>query len=157
MVAALGAPDLKAGTPSYKVGKLLVTQDVGPFRCTGLKPFILLLMRVFRRIQQTNPALYARIGTAGCLNVRKVRGGRLASNHSWGTAVDLTIGGKLDARGDDRTQDDLTQIYAHFKADAMETGEWVFWGAGFDTEDSMHFEASNELIKKWSKEGKFKV
>src|SRR5262249_15533035 len=30
-----------------------------------------------------------------------------------------------------------------------------FWGAGFSTEDAMHFEASDGLIRKWLADGEF--
>ncbi len=156
MVRSLGMPDLAKGAPSYKARQLMVTEDVGPFRVTGLKPFVRLLARVFKRVAACDPGLYRKLGTAGCLCVRAVRGGTNPSNHSWGTAIDLTIDGVLDARGDDQTQTELVSLYSWFKADAMVSGEWVYWGAGFPTEDSMHFEASDELIKKWAREGAFK-
>jgi hypothetical protein len=31
--------------------------------------------------------------------------------------------------------------------------EMFYWGAGFHREDGMHFEASNQLIKKWHDAG----
>ena len=30
-----------------------------------------------------------------------------------------------------------------------------FWGAAFGREDAMHFEASDQLVRKWAAEGKF--
>ena len=37
--------------------------------------------------------------------------------------------------------------------EAMTTGEWCFWGAGFGREDGMHFEASEELVRMWKARG----
>jgi hypothetical protein len=68
------------------------------------------------------------------------------SNHSWGTAVDIKIKGALDPRGDGMTQLGLLALHPFFNA------ERFFWGAGFkgEFEDSMHFEASDQLVKDWS-------
>ena len=75
------------------------------------------------------------------LCARLVRGSTSASsNHSWGTAIDLTLDGVLDQRGDGRVQVGLTRIAPIFNRHS-----W-FWGAGFRTEDGMHFEASDELL-----------
>jgi Putative peptidoglycan binding domain/D-alanyl-D-alanine carboxypeptidase len=84
------------------------------------------------------------------LCARFVRGSTSAlSNHSWGTAIDLTLDGHLDQRGDARVQVGLARIAPIFNRHG-----W-FWGAGFRIEDAMHFEASDELIRKWHADGKF--
>jgi hypothetical protein len=145
---------------SETVRRLVQTRDVGPFRVTGIRPFLDLLERVFARVKRSDADLYHSLGTAGVLCVRKVRGGKSPSNHSWGTAIDITIQdpatGKheLDlALGDGMVQRGCLELYKHFKADALESGEWCFWGAGFKREDGMHFEASDELILMWGKDG----
>ena len=63
--------------------------------------------------------------------------------------MDVTLNGLLDRRGDDRVQRGLIEIAPIFNRHG-----W-FWGAGFGTEDAMHFEAGDDLIRKWSAEGRF--
>lgn len=134
----------------------LVTRSVGPFKVTGLRPAVDSLREVLDRVEKEMPALHAIIGTAGmlCPRFTKIRqpGGGLKigpgiSNHSWGTAVDLTLGGKLDQQGNRLTQRGLLILSAYFNA-----AGW-FWGAGFGTEDAMHFEASKGLLARWRQAG----
>lgn len=128
--------------------RLIVTDSVGPFRVTGLKPAIESLQEVMNEIQTKEPEVYNALGTVGMLCARFVRGSkRSISNHSWGTAVDLTLNGKLDTRGDNRVQVGLTKIAPIFNKYG-----W-FWGAGFRTEDSMHFEVGEDKIRQWYTEG----
>ena len=78
------------------------------------------------------------------LCARYVRGSQTnISNHSWGTAIDLTIEGQLDPRGNNQVQFGLQLIAPIFNAQG-----W-FWGAGFTTEDGMHFEAGQALAGGW--------
>jgi hypothetical protein len=63
----------------------------------------------------------------------------------WGTAADLTIDAILDARGG-KAQQGLLQIFWHFNDDGF------YWGAAFPNE-TMHFEASDELIRRSQTEG----
>jgi hypothetical protein len=84
------------------------------------------------------------LSSAGMLCCRAVRGSTTNwSNHSWGSAIDLKIDGQLDAMGDGYTQLGLLMCSKFFNAQG-----W-YWGAGFSREDAMHFEASEELIRKW--------
>ncbi|MHC5827253.1 MAG: M15 family metallopeptidase, partial [Nostoc sp.] len=122
-----------------RLKKLMVAQDVGPFKITGFKPAVSVLKQIFAQVKQENPQLYSQLGTAGMLCVRKVRGGSNFSNHSWGTAIDIKINQKLDQTGDNKTQGGLKALYPYFQK------EKFYWGAQFPTEDSMHFEASKEL------------
>lgn len=127
---------------------LMVTESVGPFRLTGLRPAISTIRRIFDKVKIEKPELYKQLGTEGMLCVRKVRGGSNFSNHSWGTAVDIRFNRKLDVYGDNKTQLGLKEIYPYFYA------EDFYWGAGFSRkEDSMHFEASKQLIAKWKASG----
>ncbi|MBD1847405.1 M15 family metallopeptidase [Cyanobacteria bacterium FACHB-63] len=128
-----------------QVKRLIVTKDVGPLKVTGLKPAIEALDRIFAQVKQDKPDLYKQIGTAGMLCVRKVRGGSNFSNHSWGTAIDIKINRELDERGDGKTQVGLNELYPYFHR------EGFYWGAGYSRarEDSMHFEASEELMRRW--------
>ena len=151
MQARLGAPLLNGGYTSLcqmptnpRLRKNLVTDSVGPFRVTGLVPAVVSLKAVMADIGKDQPAVYAALGTAGMLCCRLVRGSATGiSNHSWGTAIDLTIDGVLDAYGDDTVQVGLTLVAPIFNRHG-----W-FWGAAFRKEDGMHFEGSKALVDTW--------
>jgi peptidoglycan hydrolase-like protein with peptidoglycan-binding domain len=122
----------------------MVLDSVGPFRVTGLVPAVLSLKAVLIDVRAEQPAVYRALGTAGMLCCRWVRGSSTSiSNHSWGTAIDLTLDGVLDVQGNDRVQYGLTLIAPIFNRHG-----W-FWGAAFRTEDAMHFEASQSLVESW--------
>lgn len=132
--------------------KLIVSEkdsNVGPFKVYGLKPAVNALKGIFAAVKRDKPELYNQLGTAGMLCVRKVRGGSDFSNHSWGTAIDMKMNGKLDAVGDGKTQLGLKELEPYFRAQKF------YWGAGFGgaREDSMHFEASKELMESWKAGG----
>ncbi len=125
----------------------LVTDSVGPFRVTGLVPAVLSLKTVMNDIHVEQPAVYRGLGSAGMLCCRLVRGSDASiSNHSWGTAIDLTINGVLDVYGNDTVQYGLTLIAPIFNRHG-----W-YWGAGFRKEDGMHFECSRDLIVQCAKD-----
>ncbi|WP_172330376.1 peptidoglycan-binding protein [Mangrovicoccus sp. HB161399] len=155
MLRLIGSPRGNYGSDcrhptNSRILSLIRTESVGPFRVTGLIPAIAVLKTVFAEIERDKPAVAADVGTAGMLCCRKVRGSSTAiSNHSWGTAIDLTFGGGVDARGDNRVQKGLLEVYEYFIRHGF------YWGAAFRTEDAMHFEASEQLIRKWSDEGQF--
>ena len=128
----------------------IVIANVGPFKVQGLRPAVASLADILSEIQVMQPDVHAELGSAGMLCARLVRGATNAiSNHSWGTAIDVTLDGVLDTRGDNRVQEGLTRIAPIFNKHG-----W-FWGAGFRTEDAMHFEAGDQLIRKWQSEGEF--
>jgi hypothetical protein len=123
----------------------MVTDNVGPFKVTGYDKAVASLKEVMVDIKKKQPEVYEVLGTAGMLCCRLVRGSaHVISNHSWGLAVDLKIEGELDSRGDDKVQLGLTLI-----APIFNKHKW-FWGAGFPTEDGMHFEVSKQLFLSWS-------
>lgn len=138
-----------------KVKRLLKTRDVGPFRVQGIAPMLDALTRIFERVKRAEPELIKVVGTAGVLCCRRVRRkpgrppSRSFSNHSWGSAIDLTIRGKLDPVGNGTTQFGILLLSPFFNE------ERFFWGAGFrgDSEDAMHFEASDELVRDWQRDG----
>lgn len=133
-----------------RIRRMITSADFGVFRVRGLRPAVETLGLIMRDIQREKPDIHARLGTAGMLCCRLVRGSRTAiSNHAWGTAIDLKIDGRLDRRGDSRTQRGLLEIYRIFNRHGF------FWGAAFPTEDAMHFEASEQLIRRWARQGKF--
>ena len=125
---------------------LMVTQSVGPFRVTGLRPVVEILTDLFAEVKATKPDLYLQVKTAGMTCCRAVRGSRRTfSNHSWGTAVDLYFGDYVDYVGDGKTQLGLLQLYYYFRKRGF------YWGCEFGKanskrEDSMHMECSDELI-----------
>jgi D-alanyl-D-alanine dipeptidase len=131
------------------LARLIVTQNVGPFKVSGLKFAVESLKEVMAEIQIAYPEVYKVLGTAGMLCCRLQRGSKTAvSNHSWGTAIDLTISGKLDTYGDGLVQCGLTQIATIFHKHG-----W-YWGATFRKEDGMHFEVSKNKLEQWKNEGK---
>lgn len=131
-----------------RLAAVVRTEQVGPIRATLLAPAITSLRRVFDELEKLDPVLYSLVGTAGSLCVRSVRGSTVSiTNHGFGSAIDLTIGGTFDTFGDGRTQKGLILIAELFHKEG-----WI-WGAGFTREESMHFEVSKELLDKWFDEG----
>jgi hypothetical protein len=128
--------------------KIETVQVHDHFKVTGHALMLRALKRGFDRLKVDHPDLYKYLGSAGGLNVRFVRGSTSSwSNHAFGFAVDLTIAGELDQRGDDKTQAGLLVVYSYLKA------EGFFWGTEFGIEDSMHYEISDELVREWHKQG----
>jgi hypothetical protein len=155
-----GAAYLKSGDCTSPNNKsfvaLLETRSVGPFKVTGLKPALDALTEILARVKAELPDLYDMLGTAGmqCSRFTKIRQkdgtlkiGPNISNHSWGTAVDIKLKGQLDKQGDNDTLRGLLVLSAYFNA-----ANW-YWGAGFSTEDAMHFEVSKSLLAKWKAAG----
>jgi hypothetical protein len=155
MLTLLGNPrvdltDKCQAVANPKLKVLMVTEAVGPFRATGLRPAVQSLRGIMTEIREKEPQVHALLGSAGMLCVRHVRGIPTAiSNHAWGTAIDLTIDGELDPFADGTVQHGLTLIAPIFNRHG-----W-FWGAGFRREDGMHFECSDGLIRQWAAEGRF--
>ncbi len=128
--------------------RLVAFEDVGPFRVRGLKPAVDSLRTILEEAAMEAAPVHAALGSAGMLCARLVRGSTTSiSNHSWGTAIDVTVAGVLDRRGDGQVQIGLTLLAPIFNRHG-----W-FWGAGFRTEDAMHFEAGDGLIRRWHAEG----
>jgi hypothetical protein len=149
MQARFGAPrstysqDCQAVTHATLAGRM-VTRSVGPFRVSGLDSAVTSLTTIMTAIAFEQRLVYRGLGTVGMLCARYVRGSTTnISNHSWGTAIDLTIHGILDARGDEQIQLGLHLISGIFNANG-----W-YWGAGFPTEDAQHFEAGSALVSSW--------
>jgi hypothetical protein len=127
-----------------KLKKYIQTASVGPFKVTGLTPAVESLRIIMNEISTKHPDIYTALGSAGMLCCRYVRGSTTSiSNHSWGNAIDLTLKGVLDKRGDGMVQYGLTVI-----APIFNSHNW-FWGASFPTEDAMHFEVSRPLLESW--------
>jgi hypothetical protein len=149
MRAQFGAPRAtysqacQAVTNATLAGRI-VTRNAGPFHVTGLDSAVTSLSTIMGAIAVDQRLVYRVLGTAGMLCARYVRGSTTSvSNHSWGTAIDLTLDGILDPRGDDQIQFGLHLISGIFNANG-----W-YWGAGFTTEDAQHFEAGTALVSTW--------
>ncbi|MEX5729124.1 putative coiled-coil protein SlyX [Rhodovulum iodosum] len=132
-------PDLKA---------LLETRQIANIRATMLRPALDSLERIMDRLKQSDPDIHAKVGTAGALCARLIRGSTSGiSNHSWGTAIDLKLEGVLDGFADGGTQFGLLILAEYFN------DEGWFWGATYSREDSMHFEVGEETLRRWLSEG----
>lgn len=154
MLALLGQPRDSYNTDCQSVTNqrlkaLLEKRTIGPITVTMLKPALDSLARVMTRLKESDPDIYAKVGTAGALCVRFIRGSTTSiSNHSWATAIDLTLEGKLDGFADGGTQFGLLILAEYFN------DEGWFWGAAYNREDSMHFEVGEETLRAWAAEGK---
>lgn len=147
-------PDLPVNCGSNQnaeVKAMLETRDVGPFRCTGIKPALDSLERIFDAIKEDHPDLYKIIGTAGMHCYRRVRGGRNPSNHSAGTAIDLKVDGILPGMDYSPENPDLIPngfviMYSYFHREG-----W-YWGAGYGggRVDAMHFEVADQTLRQWA-------
>ncbi|WP_299362909.1 M15 family metallopeptidase [uncultured Paracoccus sp.] len=155
MIEILGQPRDSYDTTCQPVTNprlraLLETRQVGPIRVTMLVPALDSLQRVLDRLKDSDPDIHAKLGTAGALCARFIRGStRSISNHSWGTAIDLTLEGQLDPFADGGTQFGLLILAEYFNEEG-----W-FWGAAYNSrEDSMHFEVGEETLRTWQAEGR---
>ena len=154
MLEILGRPrknlsqDCKSVTDP-QLAALLETRDVGPLRVTMIRPAIESLERIVAKLKANEPDIYRALGTAGALCARFVRGStRSISNHSWGTAIDIKLEGRLDGFGDGGTQFGLLLVAEYFNEEG-----W-YWGATYNREDSMHFEVGVEKLREWAAAGK---
>jgi hypothetical protein len=128
----------------------LKLESVGPFRVRMLRPALDSLKRIFAKVQEEEPELYAILGSAGSLCGRLVRGSAdTVSGHAYGAALDVTIAGSLDEMGDAKTQLGLVLLHEYFREEG-----W-FWGVAFRREDSMHFEVSRQTLQAWKAQGAF--
>ncbi len=154
LLALLGNPGSDYGNDCAPVtnqwlAKLIVTEDVGPFRVTGLKPAIDDLRLIFTEVKAQHPDVYSALGSSGMLCVRLIRGSSGLSRHSWGVALDINLDGVLDSPGNALTQEGLARIAPNFN-----THGW-YWGAAFGREDAMHFEVGSEKLRSWHDNGVF--
>jgi len=162
MLQVLGMPRDKITSSCKSVNReplksLIVTQSVGPFRVTGIRPAVDSLREILSQVKRNHPEVYNSLGTAGMLCVRTIRNSQKISNHSWGCAVDISIDGILDpihkggtGRKDKKTLAGLVAMAPYFNR-----AGW-YWGVGFSSfEDGMHFEVADETIRKWNADGVF--
>lgn len=149
MLALLGRPREDLGTDCRSITNprlkdLVETRQIGPIKATMLKPALDSLERILNTLKEDEPDIYAKLGTAGALCVRLIRGSNSSvSNHSFGTAIDITLEGQLDPFADGEMQIGLVILAEHFN------DEGWYWGGGYNREDGMHFEVGEETLKKW--------
>ncbi|MEP3276879.1 MAG: peptidoglycan-binding protein [Stappiaceae bacterium] len=157
MLQVLGMPrdsvDRKCRTATNDpVKSLLTTKSVGPFRVTGIKPAVASLKSVLALVKNEHPNVIASLETAGMHCVRKIAGSNKLSNHSWGCAVDIRVGGILDGLGSGK-RDGKTLAGLAAMAPFFNDAGW-YWGVGFSNfEDGMHFEVADETIRAWHADG----
>jgi hypothetical protein len=153
MLALLGRPREDLGSDCRSITNprlkdLVETRQVGPIKATMLKPALDSLERVLAKLKEDEPDIYAKLGTAGSLCVRLIRGSNTSvSNHSFGTAIDVTVQGELDPFADGTMQIGLVILAEHFN------DEGWYWGGGYNREDGMHFEVGEETLRKWVEDG----
>lgn len=163
MRSLLGSPDAAGldtscdhnDNASDVVKKLLVLASVGPFRVQGIRPAVESLTRVFAAVPQANTDLFQEIANGGmlCVRFRKPTSGAISqalSNHSWGTAIDITVDGLYPThRPDHEIPLAIATLIKPFNDEGWYSG--VGFGAG--AEDDMHFEVADETLHKWAQAG----
>ena len=158
LISVLGRPRLPLTTEdqpdhaSDLVKRLHVTQKITKkIRVTGIKPAVQSLRDIFRKVGDQKPDLIDALGSAGMLVVRLRRptSGKPStkiSNHSWGTAIDFNVDGQ-EPPGD--TGQTIPKGIAMLVPFFNEAG----WFSGIAFHDDMHFEVSEETIRKWAQDG----
>jgi len=129
---------------------LIQTRKIGKFTFTGMKQALDALSRAMDDVARSDPALYAVLGSSGMLCCRAIRGSTTTfSNHAWGAAVDINIQGTLDPRGDAKCQRGLAMLWPYMAKQGF------YWAAGYTgaSEDGMHFEIADEVMKNWANAG----
>jgi len=152
MLTLLGRPRKKFSqicepVTNNSLANFMEVFQLANIKIRGLRPAVASLKIILLQIKISHPAIYHRLGTVGMLCCRNQRRSIKISNHSWGTAIDLTICGKLDDYGDCKVQRALAAIAPIFNRNG-----WV-WGAAYRKEDGMHFEVSREKLLKWQAQG----
>lgn len=123
---------------------MIATENVGPFRATGLKPALASLRSIFAEVRRELPDLYPLIETAGMKVNRLQRGSTTkVSNHAWGSAIDLKIAGKLVPFGAPNSIRGIDALVPYFNR-----AGW-YWGGGYRRAraDAMHFECGSEMLR----------
>lgn len=109
----------------------------------GLKKAVASLKEVVADIKAEKPEIFDILDHLGMGCCRHQRGSRTAiSNHSWGSAIDLTLNGVKDTRGNGVIQRGVLEIIPIWNRHL-----W-YSGAVFRTEDAMHMEISRDWIEK---------
>lgn len=155
LVARYGRPrdlvthECQAITSPFWAGRM-VTGQVGRSRVRGHRQAVALFADAFAALEQEDPELWARVGSSGMLCVRHARGRPDdLSNHALGLAIDVTLDGHVDIRGDGQVQAGLVTLH-----DVLGRSG-IFWGAALRPEDAVHYEVGAEVVHRWIDEGLF--
>jgi len=138
------------GVSNPTLSPLIQTRKIGKFTFTGMKQALDALSRAMDDVARNDAGLYGALGSSGMLCCRAIRGSTTTfSNHAWGAAVDINIQGTLDPRGDKKCQRGLAMLWPYMAKQGF------YWAAGYTgaSEDSMHFEISNEVMLNWANAG----
>jgi hypothetical protein len=131
---------------------LIQTRKIGKFTLTGMKQALDAISRALDDVARNDPGLYAAIGSSGMLCCRAIRGSTTTfSNHAWGAAADFNINGVLDPRGDGKCQRGLASLWPYMQKQGF------YWAAGYSgsSEDAMHFEIADEVMRNWGSSGDY--
>jgi len=148
------------GLDNKYLEKLHKTDNVGPFKVTGLALALESLKEIMANVKKEQLELYTILGHDGMRSVRFMRDSTTrVSNHAWGTAIDLMIDGLRDPYKDGKTQHGLALLVPIFNRYG-----W-YWGGAYKPkldkksgkmmcrEDAMHFEVSKEKLLEWARAG----
>jgi hypothetical protein len=140
--------------PDEQFRSRLESANVGPFTVTMLKPAITSLKSILNDIQAADAPLYRSIGSLGALCVRYQRGSQNFSSHAFGTAIDLSVDGRIIPIGGIASGDAAVKLRKI--ADVFEKAGWL-WGGSYRVPDPMHFEVGSDLFEAWTGAGMFEV
>ena len=142
----------RCGTVSPRLASMMATRRVAnlQLRMRLLEPLLESLETIFEEVRQADAELFEKARTNGSTCVRRIGGSTSFSLHSFGLAVDLGFGRpqgnfiEADPRGDGMTEVGLLKLAPFFNRHG-----W-FWGGAFSGsgEDAMHFEASEQLLRR---------
>lgn len=126
----------------------IVSHSFNHFSVTGWRPAVEALMAVMAEVYAADKDLHAVVRTAGMLCCRAVRGSSSTfSNHSWGAAVDLSIGSELDPLGATKVQRGILMLYPYFHRHGF------FSGMGYNgRKDPQHMELADETVRRLYKQ-----
>jgi hypothetical protein len=135
------------GDPHDKTAQgKLHTSYVGPLHVTGREEALMSLSAIMERVKKDLPDLYKVLGTQGMYVLRNIRGRSCYSNHSWGTAIDVTVDGLLVPLGDSHSCKGLDALVPYFN-----DAGW-YWGGGYHhRKDCMHFECGLAMVQGFAK------
>ncbi|WP_052216218.1 M15 family metallopeptidase [Sphingomonas sp. ERG5] len=140
--AHMSQNDQPVTNPELK--SLIATESVGPFRVTGIRPAIASLRTILAEVRRDLPDLLNLLSSAGMEVNRLQRGSTTkVSNHAWGSAIDLRVGGILVPLGASYSLKGLDALVPYFNR-----AGW-YWGGGYHSRgraDPMHFELGGALM-----------
>jgi hypothetical protein len=141
---------------SPTVRRLIDTKPISPHMgATGVKPAVESLQAIMAKVAVEHADLIDVLRSSGtlCVRLRKPTSGAAsthASNHSWGTAIDLHVEGHSPPADTGHNVPRFIAILVPFFNEAG-------WFSGIGFRDDMHFEVADETIRKWHDEGRFAV